>query len=67
MNIPNYTCLECGLESRYGDFHRMDCSSKELMKSYVRVFEEISKFPQDMLDKLSFAIYCETQERANQD
>lgn len=63
MDIPSYKCLECGLPSRWGEIHKMSCSSRQLMTSYVRVLEELRKFPDDMLGKLSFTVYCETLER----
>lgn len=61
--MKSYVCLECGLSSRYGETHRMDCSSKLLMQGYVRVLEEIRKLHQDLLDELSFACYTESLER----
>lgn len=61
--MKQYKCLECQLPSRFGETHRMDCSSKLLMQGYVRVLEEIRKFPQDMLTELSFACYVERVER----
>lgn len=62
--MKQYQCLECGLSSRFGEIHKLDCSSKFLMQGYVRVLEEIRKFPQDLIDNLLDACHTETLDRA---
>lgn len=56
----NLKCFEC---MKPATNHSMDCGSKSRMDALVWLLDSLHYIPDDLLDKIHFAVWSESQDR----
>lgn len=58
--MSNLKCFECQMQ--HPD-HKMGCGSKSRMDALVWLLDSLHYIPDDLLDKIHFAVWSESQDR----